>query len=53
METQIQIEQVPIDELRPDPANPQIALIIDMAKAHALDAMGEEDAATQIVKRYL
>ena len=34
-------------------AGPQIVLIIDMAKAHALDAMGEEDAATQIVERYL
>ena len=49
-------ERIDIEALRQNginEANPQIAYLVDMAKAHALDAMGEEDAATQIVERYL
>ena len=49
-------ERIDIEALRQNginEANPQIAYLVDMAKAHALDAMGEEDAATQIVDRYL
>jgi hypothetical protein len=49
-------ERIDIEVLRQNginEANPQIVLMIDMAKAHALDAMGEEEAATQIVERYI
>ena len=49
-------ERIDIEALRQNgfkAANPQIAYVVDMAKAEALDCLGEEKAATKLAERYL
>ena len=49
-------ERIDLDALRQNgikEANPQIAYLVDMAKAEALDCLGDEQAAVKLAERYL
>jgi hypothetical protein len=49
-------ERIDMDTLRQNgfkESNPQIAYLVDMAKAEALDCLGDEQAAVKLVERYL